>query len=130
MTIFQSTYTHMAANSAITALVSARIYPQQIPQRETNFPCLTFSQDSGNYIEHLSGRSETRLAEIIVDCWDKSALGAHNLAETVQTELVGFRGAFGADTAESIRLTNYFDVPPEPDTGLHRVTLRFEIAYY
>lgn len=130
MTIAQSFYTWLTANSAVEALVGDRIYPQVIPQHQVSHPCLTYSQEGAEYIEHLAGRSDTRLSEFSVECWAPQYLDARNLAETLQTELVGVRGSFGADTAESVRLLNDFDGPPDDDTGLYRVSLRFEIAYY
>ncbi len=130
MSIAQSFYTWLTANSAIGAIVSDRIYPQVIPQHEPARPAITYSQEGGEYIEHLAGRSETRLSEFSVDCWAPTYLASRNLAETLQTELVGVRGAFGSVTAESVRLVNDFDGPPDNDTGLYRVSLRFEIAYY
>ena len=44
MSIAQSFYTVLTANSAIDALVSNRIFPHQIPQEVTLRPCLTFDQ--------------------------------------------------------------------------------------
>lgn len=130
MTIAQSFNTWLTANSAVEALVDDRIYPLVVPQRESSRPCITYNQESGDYIEHLAGRSDTRMSEFSIDCWAPTYLSARNLAETVNTELVGVRGSFGADTAESVRLTNDFDGPYDDDTGLYRVSLRFEIAYY
>lgn len=130
MSIAQSLYTWLTANSAIEAIVGDRIYPQVIPQHETARPAITYSQEGGVYMEHLAGRSDTRMSEFSIECWSPTYLAAKNLAETVQTELVGVRGSFGGDTAESVRLVNDFDGPPDNDTGLYRVSLRFEIAYY
>ena len=130
MTIAQSLYTWLTANAAIEAVVADRIYPQVIPHAESARPCITFSQESGDYIEHLAGRSDTRMAEFSIDCWAPTYLAVRDLAETIHTELVGVRGSFGSHTAESVRLENDFDGPPDNDTGLYRVSLRFVIAYY
>lgn len=130
MSIAQSFYTWLTANSAVEALVSDRIYPQVIPQHESGRPAITYTQEQGLYIEVLDGRSDTRLSEFSVDCWAPTYLAARNLAETLQTELVGVRGAFGTVTAESVRLSNDFDGPYDDTSGLYRVSLRFEIAYY
>lgn len=130
MSIAQSLYTWLTANSAIDALVDDRIYPQVIPQHEPARPAITYSQEDGSYIEHLAGRSDTRFAEFSIDCWAPTYLAVRNLAETVQTELIGVRGSFGGDTAESVRLVNDFDGPPDDEAGLYRVNLRFVIAYY
>ena len=130
MSIAQSLYTWLTANSAIEAYVSDRIYPHYIPQHSTARPCLTYSQEGGEQIRHLSGVSDTRISEFALDTWSNSYLEAQNLAETVITELGGVRGSFGSHTAEQVRFLNKFDVEPEPDTGLYRVSMRFEIVYY
>lgn len=130
MSIAQSLYTWLTANSAIEAYVADRIYPHYIPQHSAARPCLTYSQEGGEKIRHLSGVSDTRISEFSIDAWSLSYLEAKNLAETVTTELDGVRGSFGSHTAEQVRLLNEFDVEPEPDTGLYRVSMRFEIVYY
>jgi hypothetical protein len=130
MTIAQSFYTYLTANSAVAALVSDRIYPHVIPQHEGTRPCITFEMQGDDDILHLAGRSETRIAEIAVDCWAPRYLDARNLADTVRTELVGVRGAFGADTSESIRITSDYDGPFDDDENLYRVMMRFEIYHY
>ena len=130
MSIAQSLYTWLAANSAIDTEVDGRVFPQLIPQAiDTGLAALTFTQESAQYIEHLAGRSDTRLAEFSIDCYASTQLAARDLAETVQSELVGVRGSFGAHTAESVRLENDFDRPFEDDTGRYGVSLRFVIAY-
>lgn len=129
-TIAQSFYSYLSGNSTITNLVSTRIFPQTIPQIIDDRPAITYYQEAGDYIEHLAGRSNTKMAEFEVHCWSTSYLTARNVAETVDAQLTGYRGTFGSHTAESIRKTNDFDGGFETDTGLHRAILRFEIAYY
>jgi|GEM_PF-2715738 len=130
MTIAQSFYEYLTASSTIQAVVAERIYPHVIPQAELGRPALTYSQEFGDYIEHLAGRSETQMAEFEVNCWSNTYLAVRNLAAIVDTALTGYRGTFGTDTAESIRKTNDFDGGLENDTGLYRVVLRFSVAYY
>ena len=130
MSIAQSFYTYLTASSTVDAIVADRIYPEVIPDAVSGRPALTYTQDSGEYIEHLAGRSDTRIAEFSVDCWGPTYLGVRDLAETVQSALIGVRGTFGAHTAESVRLTQDADGPYESDTGLYRVMLRFAVAYY
>lgn len=129
MSIASSLYSWLMTNAAITALVGTRVYPSVIPAHVTARPVLTYAQEAGSFIEHMAGRSNTRMSEFSLDCWSDRYSEARELADTVTIELVGTRGTFGADTAESIRLENDFDVPPEPETDLYRVSLRFEIAY-
>ena len=129
MSAATSLYSFLTGNANLEALVGERIYPVVIPPQVTARPVVTFSQESGDFIEHLAGRSDTRFAEFSVDCWGTSYESARAVSDVVETELVGYRGTFGAVNAESIRMENDFDVPPEPDTGLFRVSLRFVIAY-
>ena len=129
-TIAQSFYAYLSANSSITTLVSTRIFPGTIPEAITARPTITYYQESGEYFEHLAGRSDTKLAEFEVSCWDDTYLTARNVADTVDAQLTGLRGTFGSHTAESIRKVGDFDGGYETDTGLYRAILRFEIAYY
>lgn len=130
MSISTSLYTWLTSNSAISALVGSRVYPQVIPPAETGSPAITYAQENVENIYLLQGKSDLRIADFAIDCWHKQYVDARNLADTIHSELDQYRGTFGADTVESVRLTNDFEGPPDNDTGLYRVSLRFDIAYY
>lgn len=130
MTIAASFNAYLTADSSIEALVGERIYPIIIPQAELGRPALTYSQESGSYLEQLDGNNDLRFAEFEINCWSTSYLQARTIAATVDSVFTGYRGTFGSHTVESIRKSSDYDVGLEDDTGLYRVTLRFTIAYY
>ena len=77
MSIAESFYTFITASTAIDAVISDRIYPHIISQaalkaeleKDTPGAFLTYSQEVGEWIDHLSGVSDTRRAEIQTDSW-------------------------------------------------------------
>ena len=122
--------TFLDNNAAISALIGDRSSMDVIPPEQDIYPAVTFSLDNATDFEHLGGRSNTSIDEISLDVYGDVITEVLTVAETLRSEMVGFRGAFGGVTAESIRLRNMFSVDPEPDTGLHRISVRLAIAYY
>lgn len=129
MSISTSLKSWLDANSAISAIVSTRNFASIIPANFTDRPCVTFSLENAQDYEIWEGRSDTKEAEFSIEAWAPDYVTANSLSDTIRTEIVGFRGAFGAHTAESILLLNQFDAPKDDDTGLFRVSLRIQIAY-
>lgn len=129
MTIMESIYTGLTELPVLTPLVAGRVFPVQIPANNEIYPALTFSLEASRDIETYGGISQTKIADVTINCWAMTVLESHNLADVVRTALVGFRGAFGGHVVESVRLEYAFDVAEEAATGLHRVVVRLEIYY-
>ncbi len=134
MTIAESFYTWITADSSIDALVGDRIFPDVIPPSVTDRPALTWELEVDNEIELLDGTtSATNRAEFRVNAWAFSYKAAHDLADTVRTQWRAVSGTFGAHTAIRMRVPIRGNDGPgeehEPNRRLYRVIMRLEIAY-
>ena len=113
----------------LNAQISVPIYPQVLPQRHNGFPAITYIQDDNLEQTLLDGTNSSLLeARFQVDCWANSYNSVHQLAEDVKAALTGYTGPFGDYTADHIRKEREIDLF-EQDTGLHRVSMQFFIAY-
>lgn len=64
----------LLADSAVAAIVGARIYWVDRPQ-ETTYPAITLQTISDPRPEHLKGFDGARATRVQVDCWAKGAAG-------------------------------------------------------
>lgn len=125
--IVESFFTFLGSQSGVVALCP-QIFPFVIPQGIVP-PAITFSLDSDDRQPLLDGVGSLRTALIEVNAWSLDHQNAHQIAEAIEAALANHRGAFGAKTAEQIRLERKFELL-ESDTGLYRVSQQFFIAYY
>jgi hypothetical protein len=132
--IWKCLYPWFVANATINA--AAAVFPSWLPQQNTTFPALTFSIDDNLDDQLLDGVGTLRQAFVSVECWARSFLAAHTLADVVKAQLIGFTGPFGnlasspqvkveVDHVRKVRELDLY----ESDTRLHRVSLQFLIAY-
>ena len=126
MTITQSFYSFLSADSGVTAITS-RIHPGSVPQSE-DFPAITFELTDDEPTLILDGFGSASLARMNVDCWDKSLVTAESIATAVKNALIGHYGTFGSNTVTNVVKTRELHLE-ENDTGLRRVSLQFDILY-
>lgn len=129
MTISQSFYAWLAAQSAVTA-IAQDISPGSTPQQAAR-PAVTFSIQDDQDTELLYGVGSASTALMDVDCWAARQLTAESLATAIKAALDPFRtavGAMGSHTVTHVRKTRELHLE-ENDTGLRRVSLQFEITY-
>ncbi len=85
----EALYARLAANVAVAALVSTRIYPGRLPQNPT-FPAITYSNDGEERQSTFGGAGALPGTLYSIDCWGgptyASALG---LAKAVRLALDG-----------------------------------------
>ena len=129
--IVEAFYSHVIGNPAVAAITTS-LFPHTIPQ-QASLPAMTYSVGSDDRFETLDGVSGLKTAMVDLDCWSRSYVEAHALADAVESALSGHTGALGsakpAITADHIRLERKFDLFESP-TELHRVSMQFMIAYY
>ena len=78
-------YSVLAANAPVAAVVSARIYPIDVPL-EVDLPCVFFDVSLGPAVD---GSAPMSPAQISVGCLAHTEAAAHSLAELVHTALNG-----------------------------------------
>jgi hypothetical protein len=79
-------FKYLLSATAVTALVSARIYPMALPQNPT-YPALTFANTGGQKIYDLSGYSNLENPHIQIDAWSTSYDTVKSLAGKVKTAM-------------------------------------------
>jgi len=102
----------LKADSAVAALIGARVYPMLRPQG-TTLPAIEYEVTNDNPLNVASGATTTSECTITVDCIASTYIGARALAAAVQTCLGGTADANG----DIWHLTNQADVPGDIAPG-------------
>lgn len=87
MTIADDIYTTLTGDAGVSALVSTRVYPMDMPQNAT-LPALTYTRVSETPLVNLDGENATRNSRYQVDCFASTYTGAQALAEAVKAAMV------------------------------------------
>lgn len=121
----------LGRQSAVTSIVSTRIYPEKLPQKPT-LPALSYGQVSAVRVRDLSGPAYKVRKRISFSCWATTYLGAHALADALRQTLDPFYGTSWGDVEVGhISLDNEFDLFEEEagTVGIYRVVMDFIIAH-
>ena len=123
--------TYLLTKSAITALVSQRIRPDALTEDET-LPAIVYQEGGTEHEETVAAAGGIVHARVYVDCIDDSRADANTLAETVRTQLHGFRGTLGSATVLGCdlldRVKDYEPPADGSDDGRYVTTLTFRIT--
>ena len=129
----------LTAESAVTDLVSARIYPGQAAYGATH-PLITYQRDESEYCEVIDGLAGDSLARITVRLLIEGTgyASAKAVAIAVRDTLSAYRGTVegGADALAVRRIRHMdefdeFDPPSDGRTdGLHRVVQEYDIWFF
>lgn len=123
-------YAKLAATSAVTNLVSTRIYPMRLPQ-SGSLPAIVYQRISTNEIVTHDGASNLAEARLQVTAWATTYISAIAIATAIRNTLQG-----AAFTAASITIQgcflddsrhNYIAPDDGGDTGAYSVSLDFMI---
>jgi hypothetical protein len=106
--IEQGLVTYLEADPGVSALVSARIYPE-IKAKNPIYPCITYSRD-GSQRNFTADEDQTDFvgAEIQIDAWDDDLLGAKTLAGAIQSAVQNYTGLMGTVTVKKA----FIDIGP------------------
>ena len=103
-------YNILSNDSAVTAIVGSKIYPNAAPQ-ETVPPYLVFAIESvepivtKDTIVYKGGVSLTDNRGFVVNCYEKGYKKSADLAKVVRDALHGFTGAAGSETITELVFT-------------------------
>lgn len=132
MTIQEGLYTYLAAQSAITALTSTRIYPIIRPQN-TALPAITYQRISSSHEHHLSAgslqSSDLHQVRMQVDCYATTYKGAETLAKLVEAALDAYRGTMGTVNVLGVFLDSSTDMVERADDGSDPGEFRISTDY-
>jgi hypothetical protein len=117
--------------SAISALVSTRIYPQRLPQAVT-FPAIYYSQVSAVRVYNLSGATGRARRRVTINIVAETESSADAIAKAVRQAISGWTGGWMADTfVGSILLDNEYDFFEEDagTVGVYRIAQDYIVAH-
>lgn len=120
-------YSQLAATSAVTDLVSTRIYRAQLPQAPT-YPAISYFLVSADRIYEHDGAAGMNESRVQIDCWAETAEGARALGEAVRAALEAVTGTWGSDTIQHSFLDNEQHVYDD-EIGLHHRSLDFLVGF-
>jgi len=96
---------HLLADTAIAAIVAARIYPLRLPQPKkdaVNLPAIVLQRISTVRYAHLRGAEALGRPRWQVDCWAATHDAATSLGALVRQRLNGFAGTWTSDESPSV----------------------------
>ena len=127
MTIEADLRTHLIADSPVTALVVARIYPIKLPQSPV-YPAITYQIISDIPHRSLDGDSDLERVRARIDCWAETYTEALDLARKVRTAVADFSGTMGTTVVTSSKFETWNDIF-EDAPEVYRRVVDFIIAH-
>ena len=123
---------YLVSKSAVTDLVSTRIYPAVLPQAAT-LPAVVYSVITNVPNDDVLGSSGSVTANVQLDIYSDAHITTNNISEQIRLQMQGYSGAMGDETVGASRLLNRFEQYEKPvdgsDVGRHRVIMSFDITY-
>jgi hypothetical protein len=112
----ESIFAHLSTSTALTAMVSTRIYPAMLPEN-CELPALSYQRISNTPQNTMSGHSGLDNPRIQIDCWATSYGDAKAIGDKT-------RKAMGAATTfRALQLSDQDII--EPELEIYRVSMDF-----
>lgn len=118
--IEEAIYAHLSTSTALTAIVSNRIYPIMMPQEPT-IPAVTYQRVSNVHINAISGACGLDNIRIQIDCWTTSYSAAKTLGDVLRKAM-----ASAPFTALQLSDEDIYD----PDTEIYSVSMDYSCWYH
>lgn len=118
---------HLAADSGVSALAGARIYPLRLPDGPT-YPAITYERVSATRDFVLAGPGGRVNPRLRVHCWAETYAEAVALADAVRQAVNGHTGAMDGERVDHAELLSDNDLY-EPDTRKYRRVLDFTLSH-
>jgi hypothetical protein len=133
MTMLTDLVQYINTVSAVTSLVSTRVYPGVLPQA-ASLPAITYSQVSAVRVRQLNrgpaGKSRHR---VTINCWGSTYAQARSVATAVRQSIDGFQGWWQDTYVGHVTLDNEFDLHDEEtgpvSVGLYRIVQDYIIGH-
>lgn len=113
----------LIADTAVHALVGARIYPIHMPL-EANLPAITIHEISGPE-DYVTGHGFPRYQ---ISCWSTSFSAAKAIKDAVKSCLNRYRGIVSGIDIHNISFLNSEDLYEE-EVRLYHIPMDFQIVY-
>ncbi len=110
----------LSANAMVASMVGDRVFPEVLPQG-CDMPAIAYSVVVDEGISSLDGYSDLDNAVVQVDCYSRSYMEGHHLADAVGSVMTRFISVDFSSLQVSRR-----DLY-EDDTELHRVSIDYSV---
>ena len=124
--------TRLLSVSAVTNLVSTRIYPLTLPQGVT-MPAVRYQRISGNSDPHIRGTTGTATARLQFDILATTYAAAESLREAIREAIDQYTGTSSGVVIHSCNATSHLDLFDEPvhgdAVGLYQMVSDYEIIH-
>lgn len=124
--------TYLLTKSALTALISQRIYSLPAPQGVT-YPFVSIHRIGGDREQHLLHDAAFGKVRLQIDARAETSAAAEAVAEQIRIALDAYAGTAGSSTVHSVQLIDERDfVEPTDDgreIGVYVVSSDYEIAF-
>lgn len=127
MILEESLFSFLSSDTAVGAMVEDRIYGLIQPQKGLQ-PCIVYSRIATDRTRTLCATDSKVRATLLVDCYDKTYLGAKRLAEVVRHTLIDFSGDMAGTHVSTVSLDTEVDLD-DPEPGLYCVTHTYFIWF-
>ena len=114
----------LAADTAVKAIVSTRIYPVTMPL-DGSLPCITIHEISGTE-DHVTGHGHPRYQ---LSCWSTSFSQVQSLKDAVKDCLNRYKGVASGNHIKQIAFESSSD-GYEPETRIYDSHLDFIVIHY
>lgn len=118
----------LLGNGGVSALVSSRIYPIELPQSPT-FPAITLQIVAGESVYSSSGLSNLENSLVQVDCWARTYADADALFEAVRKACATYSGNVSGVDVQGIFLEQKRDLY-DSEAKLNRRSADFSVWMY
>lgn len=124
----------LSNDAGVSALVSARIYPQQLPQKNPTYPAITYRLISDVSTSHFGGISCFAMARVQIDCFAYTRAACYSVYDAVRTALSMYSGTSASVVIRNIwpsgaGIATYIDPEDSTDRGLFRRIRDYHAAY-
>lgn len=126
-TVEEAIWTLLQADANVTALISTRLYPVQMPQNPT-YPNVVYSMVSDRGLDWLASDGGMQWSRYQFDCYARTYTQAKRLARTLRVALNHYSSTVGTiDICQAKFLSELDDF--EPVAEIYRVAVDFRIQY-
>lgn len=123
MTLLEALHVYLSSKSAVTDLVSTRIYRHGRRQSTATLPAITYRKISGSDALYQAGVSTLGEARIEIECWASTPSGAEALKDVVRDQLQGYDGTITSGEESVVIVRAHFESdaefhdPPQDKSG-------------
>lgn len=121
-------YTKLTGYAGLAALIGARVYPGQLPQRPT-LPAITYQRVSTTLVQTRdnAGRASLERPRYQFDCWASTRKGARQVAAELRYALATLPQTSNPRVDVALVQNDFDDY--EPDTDRHRAIVDVFVWY-